>query len=125
MKKLMIIDDDETSEFCLRSILSNHFPDISISSFENGKVALEYIISKDRIEDLPDFILLDINMPVMDGWGFMEAISANIKSLKKVPRIVMMSSSISKTDLTRAIDLPHVQRFITKPISVQHLSSLF
>ena len=91
--------------------------------FKNGQEALDYI--KPRIansEPIADMIFLDINMPVMDGWEFLE-------NLKTVPNsdklnINLISSSIDPLDIEKAESYGLVKNFLTKPISVDKLKSL-
>jgi CheY-like chemotaxis protein len=91
--------------------------------FKNGQEALDYI--KPRLlhsEPLADMILLDINMPVMDGWEFLD-------NLQKVPNsdklnINLISSSIDPLDIQKAESYDLIKNFLTKPISVDKLKSL-
>jgi CheY-like chemotaxis protein len=65
---------------------------------------------------LPDIILLDINMPVMDGWDFLDAYSPLHSQVAKKIRIYILSSSISESDMDKANRNPLVSRFVSKPI---------
>ena len=74
-KHILLIDDDEINNFLSREIISMYMPFTKIDSFTNPEEALEYIREKLKLQQsLPDIILLDINMPLMDGWEFLKAI---------------------------------------------------
>ena len=74
-KHILLIDDDEINNFLSREIINMYMPSTKIDSFTNPEEALEYIREKLKLQQpLPDIILLDINMPLMDGWEFLKAI---------------------------------------------------
>jgi len=115
---LGIIDDNEIYCYLLkRVILQADFVQTAMF-FENGQVALDYITEfKDQSEKLPDLILLDINMPILDGWQFMdEFVKISPVIDKKIP-VFITSSSIDDDDHTRAASIPEVSDFYTKPIN--------
>ena len=65
----------------------------------------------------PNYVLLDINMPILDGWGFLDLFEmpSNKKTIQ--PKIIMLTSSISEKDEERALNNPHVSHFLVKPIN--------
>ena len=91
--------------------------------FKNGQEALDYI--KPRLvnsEPLADMILLDINMPVMDGWEFLDNLK-NVPNSEKL-NINLISSSIDPVDIQKAESYDLIKNFLTKPISVDKVKSL-
>ncbi len=110
-----IIDDDPIFVLLFKKILSKieKFKDITI--VDNGKKALDLIFK--NFEDhkkLPDVIFLDINMPILDGWQFLDKI--NNCSFKNDIQIYMVSSSIDKKEIEKAKSYGFVKNFIHKPI---------
>ena len=74
---------------------------------------------------LPDIILLDINMPVMDGWQFMELFALLNPTLSKKIDVYMVSSSINKADIKRAKAITDISDFIVKPLDARSLGNIF
>ena len=93
--------------------------------FYNGKEAIDFLINPENQNQLPDIIFLDINMPVMDGWGFMESFVKIKPQLGKKITIYMVSSSINQDDINRAKGISDVTDYVIKPISQDTLVELF
>ena len=94
-------------------------------AFYNGQEALNEIMSHlGNPEKLPELILLDINMPVMNGWDFLDELEKIKKDIPKIPRVSMMTSSSLDNDMARALNYSNVKEFITKPLTMQQLEEL-
>lgn len=118
-----IIDDDPIFVFGTKKImeLSNFCKDFMV--FNNGQEALTSLTPLLKSgKDLPDIILLDLNMPVMDGWQFLDEF-IKIPSEKKVT-IYIVSSSIDPVDLYKADKYDAVSNYIVKPITVNKLQEM-
>lgn len=122
--KVFIIDDEEVNNFLNRKKLVSEglSEEEDIHSFLFAKDALR-ALSEGSEEDLPDIVLLDINMPEMDGWQFLDAI-APFKSRLKKSRIYVLTSSLAFSDQTRAEENSMVAGFIRKPISTENIRVL-
>jgi len=94
----------------------------NILVFKNGKEAIEFF--KDS-ESLPDLILLDLNMPIMNGWEFLEEFNPINKELGKEPSLYVVSSSIDPVDSEKAKSIECVRDYISKPISMQSFEQIF
>ena len=91
----------------------------------NGKEALNTLKSTiGEIDLLPDIILLDINMPVMDGWEFMEEIKMIKSKISKKIIIYIVSSSIAIEDKNKSKTFADIIGYIPKPISVDDLLTI-
>ena len=93
-----------------------------VDCFDNSYEALKEFQHPDFT--LPDLILLDINMPGMDGWEFLTALSLHRPNLKKETCIYIVTSSIAECDREKALALPYVSGFISKPLSVAKLKEI-
>ncbi|MCC9137430.1 two-component system response regulator [Pontibacter silvestris] len=109
-----IIDDDAISSFLTENVLEGFSK--NLKSFSSAKVALEEIFAFEKAGTSPFAIFLDLNMPVMDGWTFLNAVAHQHESFKKRCKIVILSSSIDKAELCRANKNQLVLCFISKPL---------
>ncbi len=117
MKQVCLIDDDEVFVFLTRKLIERTQQDVHLKIFNNGEDAIEYLsgIAADASQ-LPDIILLDINMPVMDGWEFLKAYeNINFCTTHHI-NLYIVTSSISPYEVERAKQIPAVKEFIVKPM---------
>lgn len=115
---IALVDDDKVFQLTAsRTLRAAQLTD-KILQFENGEEALDFL--KDNATNsstLPDYIFLDINMPFVDGWMFLNDY-ANLKTnLSKPIEIFMVSSSIDPRDMDRARQHADVAQYIIKPVS--------
>ncbi|MDG1570737.1 response regulator [Robiginitalea sp. M366] len=97
---ICVIDDDPIVVFGIRKMLQNALPETSLIAFENGRHALDYMqAALDQGIPLPRHILLDINMPIMDGWQFLEAFIG--LPIPMPMDITIITSSIDPSDYGR------------------------
>lgn len=126
MKKLgevYIVDDDRIYTFLLAKQIDRMQFCNAIRVFSHGGEALDELETyRDQPEKLPDLILLDLNMPVCNGWQFLDRISQ--LSLKKNIPIDVISSSVSATEHQKATGYPGVCRFYSKPVTQQTLAEI-
>ncbi|MEO5977236.1 MAG: response regulator [Chryseolinea sp.] len=122
---IAVVDDDKVFQFTtLRSIQAVKLSD-NVLQFGNGEDALKYLRQNaNESELLPDFIFLDINMPLVDGWMFLEDYAALKATIVKEICIFMVSSSIDPRDISRAKSNPNVADYITKPVRIERLVEL-
>lgn len=110
-KVICIIDDDPIYQFLIKKTIGKTGSGHEVVFFQNGKDALDYFTAD--FDNLPKIILLDLEMPVMDGWDFMEKI-ANIPTDNT--SIFIVSSSISYEDRQKAKTFPKIKGYFSKPI---------
>ncbi|TAF65028.1 MAG: response regulator [Cytophagales bacterium] len=121
----MLVDDNDTDNFISKRI-------IEITKFANrievknsGKSALEYLErEQNNVDNLPDIIFLDINMPIVDGFVFLFEFELFPQHLKDKCKIVILSSSNNKRDIAKIVDNEYVIRFITKPLTEKSLDEV-
>lgn len=109
IQHVLLVEDDEDDREIFFSIVEDNYPGISLSTAENGQKALE---SLHRSSSLPDIIFLDLNMPLMNGRQFMEAIKAD-QLLGHLPVIILSTSSDNRT--IADMKALGASKFITKP----------
>jgi CheY-like chemotaxis protein len=124
-ERVMIIDDTTIDRYIAALVMNKVNFAKQIMEFDMATKAIDYLEQhQDEPEMLPQIILLDIRMPEMDGFEFLDR-------LEKVPHfriqkccIVMLSSSLSPTDHERAASSPAVRKFINKPLNKDDLEEI-
>lgn len=127
MKSILIIDDDDVSNFIYKRVIETTRTADKITTFIRAREALEYLekTADSSPEDFPDIIFLDINMPVMNGWQFLEKYETSFQSkLKKRPVLCMLSSSVYQEDISKAYTYTDVKEYISKPLTSQIMTNL-
>ncbi len=118
MSKLIIIDDDPIHQKIVQIILKKQDAFDEIDSYTEAEIAVEMLQENARNNQiLPDVILLDLNMPVMDGWDFLECFEKIKNKLLKSIKIFVVTSSVDEKDKSRARQYDSVVDYITKPLS--------
>ncbi len=121
-----VVDDDSTYIYNLSRILKASEVFENYVVFNNGFDAMEYFKAVIRdAEKIPDILFLDINMPMMDGWHFLEAFAEIKPQMVKVVTIYMVSSSVLQQDMDRAKSLSDVTGYIVKPINIEQFEKIF
>lgn len=125
LANLWIIDDDPMSSFYIKRLAELGELASIISIYDRARGAVDYLLHhKKSLEHLPDCILLDIYMPELDGWGFLEEFSAIRDQLSKDIKICIISSSGHRRDIERAEALSCVKAYVQKPITLEGLKEL-
>jgi CheY-like chemotaxis protein len=116
IKNVLFVDDDEMQLKITSMIMRKNFPDKIVTAFSNPKEALEIIINGERA----DKVFLDIFMPEMNGWGFLEELEKRNIFLD----VSIVSSSIDKEDIERSKTFRSVTSYISKPISKEKIAEV-
>ena len=118
LRSIFIVDDDPIHQQITEIMLQRLSISESVSRFSDAQDALDYI--RANLHDamaMPDIILLDLNMPVMDGWEFLEAFAAVRDKLPGRIRVYVLTSSIDEKDRERVNAFSFVDGYLTKPLS--------
>jgi len=125
MRKVFIIDDDVIHQRIAQIMIEKHHTYDSISSYTEAGKALAFLQENlQNKTELPDVILLDLNMPVIDGWDFLEVFKTFESDLAKAIHIYIVSSSVDENDKVRAATYSPVKGFVSKPLSPAILKEL-
>jgi len=121
--KIILIDDDEPTNFLNEIIIRDMNVSHTILSFESAKLALHYFLNNSGEEEAADLILLDSNMPAMNGWEFLNKYS-DLPAEKKAKVIVTLTTSFNPDDELRSKNSPDVNEFLKKPLTEQALNMI-
>lgn len=111
----MLVDDAEISNFIMKKLIIKAGIDASIYDYTNPRLALEAL---DTV--VPDLIFLDINMPDIDGWNFLQVMADQ----KQHYPVLMLTSSTSEMDKQRSLAYSNVKAFLIKPLLPQHIGEI-
>ena len=116
VNRVMIIDDDEINNFiCVKNLKDSGFSD-EASFCLRGKDGLEELKNA-RPEEIPDVIFLDINMPLMNAWEFLEEYNKLAAGFEKEVKLFILSSSVYKRDIAKSSEYANVTDYIIKPLN--------
>ena len=120
---ILLVDDNHTINFLHDKICSLTLKEAEIMKFCNGQEAADFLQENENmIASRKVLVLLDINMPIMNGWAFLEYISQN--SLSDQLKVAMVSSSTTNEDKNSAFRFPMVVGYVEKPLTPSQLLEL-
>jgi len=121
---LLVIDDDDINIFIIKKIVEKTGYEAKMVAKTNGQLAIDYLNELIQTDQpFPQLILIDINMPVLNGWEFLEAYEK--LGIKNDVNMYMLSSSVYENDIEKAKTYKTVKGFISKPLSIERLIELF
>ena len=120
-KKILLVDDDSTAIFLTQRLLKRAEIEVDVLTASHGEEALKIVRTVCQQEQCPNLILLDINMPVMDGFEFLEELQKSADLSRTTIQIILVSTSTHKLDLARAKKYPVVD-YIEKPLTSEKLA---
>jgi CheY-like chemotaxis protein len=120
----LIIDDNEIDQLVTQQLLKKDFGAVEVAQAGNGVEAMQWI--HDLKSDLPNslVILLDVRMPLMDGFQFLDAFESLNEDVKKMTKIIMLSSTLDPRDIEQAEAHKNVIQLFSKPLPVKQLHAL-
>ena len=124
MCKLVIIDDNPTDHYIMQRLLQNNFNVKQTTYTFDGRLVLDYLEEHKETGALPDVIFLDLDMPNLTGWEFLDKLEAFNAEAKKNVQVHIMSSSIRSADVFHSKKYACVNSFMTKPLSREVISKV-
>ena len=123
--KLLIIDDDPISVFLTKKVIEKADINAHVLTYDNAINALSLFKKINDINEIPDVIFLDLNMPIMNGWEFIDHFSKLDEQIKAKVTLFILSASDNHNDISRAAKYSFIKRYISKPIRVNQIKDLF
>jgi len=124
-KQIFLVDDDEIFRAAAEILISTSFPEFEIFHFVNGLEAYNKLMEIETTQtDLPQIMLLDINMPVMNGWELLEELKSHNGRIKSQVQIHISTSSIAPNDMNLSKTYDFINGYIRKPITSSDLNHI-
>lgn len=127
LDKILCVDDDPITIMLCRKVISKAAFAKQTDAAQNGEEALQYFdnLIIEHEDNYPKLILLDLNMPVMGGWEFLDNFSRDTYTdVFKSVKVIVLSSTIDPEDVEKSKTYPMVMDFLSKPITTEMLESL-
>ena len=126
---IMLIDDNEIDNLINQKIIESSNISKHIFTHTSGKSAIEFLKNMEKIAArvdnvLPEVIFLDIDMPLMDGFQFLDEFNKLSNETKKYCNIVMLTSSINPQDMNKSKKYDYVKKYVNKPLTQDSLKKL-
>lgn len=124
-KRFIVIDDDPINNLLCTKNIKKNVQDADVITFTEAGIGLDYIKSHFNVPNVGNAILfLDINMPTMSGWEFMDEFQNVTPEIKDHISIYILSSSVSEVDRLKAKIHPNVIDYIEKPLLADTLKTI-
>ena len=119
--RVWLIDDQEMANYLTANFLEINNFSSEIRTFTSAREALEELSDSVGGEGFPDFIFLDLNIPDVDGWAFLDAYRKFPKEVKESCTLYILSSSVDEEEINRSKLYEDVRNFLTKPLNKMDL----
>ena len=125
MKHVLLIDDNQIDNYIAKHIITKSKKAQKINVHNSAIDALEFLETlKNNPEEFPDIIFLDIQMPEMNGFGFLAAFNKYPEAIHAQCKVIMLTSSDDPQDIKRSLQYPFVKKILSKPLLLSMLEDL-
>jgi CheY-like chemotaxis protein len=123
--RVLLIDDNDIDNFINERMITTNYFSRKVVVKNSGEAALKFLIENAENKNiLPEVIFLDLNMPVMDGFAFLQEYEKLPESVQENCKVIVLSSSISPEDINRASTNPFVIKYVNKPLNEKYLDAI-
>lgn len=119
---ILIVEDDRITAMIIAKMIEMELPEVVCDHKPNGLEALNYLNAQVQNSSLPKTIILDINMPIMDGWKLLEHMKES--EILSTITVFILTSSISRIDQIKSTNYNQVKGFISKPLDREKLKMM-
>ena len=124
-KKIFLIDDSEIDNYVNKHIITKSGIAEMILTMTSAEDALQYLIASSETNiPFPELIFLDIRMPAMNGFEFLDVFEKFPSQILSACKIIMLTSSLDQRDIERAKNYPHVAGYLNKPLNTDSLNNV-
>jgi CheY-like chemotaxis protein len=125
-KNILLVDDDAITVIITDRIIKHNGFAEEVIALNNGQEALDYLAkcADGSVKDIPEIIFLDLNMPIMDGWEFLEHYQKLSFGINNYPPVYILSSTADSEDQKKGMSYSFVKKFISKPLLQRHLEMI-
>ncbi|MCS6832094.1 MAG: response regulator [Flammeovirgaceae bacterium] len=126
-KKVLLIDDDDVFRYIVKRVIDLKTPHIELIPANSCRAAIELLNNLQRGKEsfIPDIILLDLDMPVMNGFEFLDTYEVKLRLLNPKIKIYIVSTTLNTEEKKRALSYKTVADFLSKPIEPELLETIF
>lgn len=121
-RKIMVIDDNQIDRYIAEKTIRKYRFSDDVLSMPSAIDALKYLSATENHSSLPEVILLDINMPEMNGFEFLGKYAELPEAIRNNTTVFMLSTSLNEDDIRTAGQNPYVQKFLNKPLNEETLN---
>ena len=125
LNRILLVDDDEITNLVHKRTIENSGIDVIVDVASNGREALDYLQRREKGKTIiPDLILLDINMPEMDGWDFLDKFGEYPAEHRAKIVVVMLTTSMRRDDLSHAVETEDVNKYMYKSLTPERFEEI-
>jgi CheY-like chemotaxis protein len=126
-KTVLLIDDDDVFRYIVKRVIELKTPHVELIPTNSCRAALQVL---DELQNgaesiTPDIILLDLDMPVMNGFEFLDTYESKLKQMNPNIKIYIVSTTLSNDEKQKAISYKSVAAFLPKPIAPETMETVF